>query len=187
MMRAMVMTMAAMVLGGVGACTSSSDEKNYKMLEDDRPMFESEHKPLGRASLIEARFASLEDDTTVTVSADDAPPPTGGQREPVLPTAFTYRSQWEPVVIGPADGRTAHQPWYFNDCPIGQSHIQPANPEAAFEQYVDDGPGTVFTADNAKAAATQPLKAGLDLLLLPVRAILTPPWTTVHTPDYAAK
>lgn len=168
------------------ACTSNSQEKNYKLLEEDRPMFESEHRPLGRSTPEGLWLASLGDDSAVTVAVEDTPPPTGGRSEPVLPLAFEDRSQWEVVEIGPVDGRTAHRPVYFRDASIEASRVHPANVEAAFEQYVDDGPGTVLTADNAAAILVQPLKAAWDLVTLPVQAVLTPPWSTVYTPDYPA-
>ncbi len=159
------------------ACTANSQEKNYKLLEEDRPMFETEHKPM---SVLERHYAALADDKQIVV--DTAPGPTGGTANTVIPQTFEDRSAWDVVTVGPADGRTLHWPVYFRDCPYEAKPVNPVTPEAAFEQYLSGDTHDGWSACNAAAAATQPVKFLFDLAVLPVRLVIEPPLVNQTSP-----
>src|SRR5690606_3454610 len=120
---------------------------------EDRPMFESEPSTQRNAT---HSFAAIEDDVLIRTQADtaEAPPPTGGTHHAVIPTVFDDRSTWETVTVGPADGRTAHWPVYFRDL-HDRKRINPATPEAAFEQYLQDDRNHGWSGGNATDTVVQ--------------------------------
>jgi hypothetical protein len=173
--------MAICVAAGLVACTSNSGEKNYKLLEEDRPRFETEHRPMGRGDGGDVlQWASIADDLEVMV--ETAPPPTGGRAGSVIPTTFEDRSAWNVITIAPADGRTTHWPVYFRDCPTQSQRIAPMTAEAAFELHLAGDAAAGWSASNAADTVTQPLKFAFDLVTLPVQLILSPPLVNHTSP-----
>jgi len=94
------------------------------------------------------------------------------------PTTTLDRSHWPKIATGPADGRTTHFPRYYRDFPLHHQEMTPRR-EAALMARVDaalhtDTPGH-YDRTNLAALLGQPVKFGLDTVLLPFRAIVNWP------------
>lgn len=97
--------------------------------------------------------------------------------EPSLTEGFDRRD-WPTTVIEVPSASVAHQPTYVTN-PVTASEA-PRTPEAALataDASSDDVTGHVAELVIA------PTEAVIDLVIAPVRMVLTPPWATVYGPD----
>ncbi len=89
------------------------------------------------------------------------------------------RADWPLVVVGPADAAVRHAVTYYPSA--GQRATRGElrglhDPEARVLAVLNgERPGN-WNGDNAGALITEPVMAGVDTVLLPVRMVLTPPW-----------
>jgi len=131
-------------LGNAGGCASQSDDQNYRLLEEDRPMFDPRHDT-------DKPGASVTPETPET-----APSLQGFDR-----------SHWATIETRADDGATPYQPHYFTDLPLD------ATPQR--DSPLDGGDMVAWDPINTQAAFAQPIKVGVDLLLLPVKLVQDPP------------
>lgn len=95
------------------------------------------------------------------------------------------RSHWTKVTVGPADGQTTHYPIYFSDYPLDAPVPNLSNlpdTQAQLEAALQDPGAGHYNQANLQGMAIQPLKAGFDLLVAPVRMFMDPPLKVVPTP-----
>jgi len=95
------------------------------------------------------------------------------------------RSHWNRIQVGPEDGTTLHRPNYFND--IAVFHTYPgvgAGSEPV--ETLEGGRAGNMDATNLSGAVFQPLKVGADVILLVLRAVVSPPWSDATTSDQPA-
>lgn len=143
--------------------------------------------------------------TTQATQAPDAPrSPDATQASDAPVTGATARgvldrSAWEPIALSPVDGKVAHAPIYFRDCPIdadaASDRVHQPIPLWASRKILHDelelrmraalsgDEARVCSRSNAAALVTQPAKMGFDTLALPVRVILRRPWQSTTTPE----
>lgn len=102
-----VMFTLAYWLGNVVGCSSNQIENdNYKLLEEDRPMFETKPNMSDPGAA-----APAINDTTASLQGLD-------------------RSQWDRISIAPEQGTTPASPNYFNDYPIYNRRVESTEPLA---------------------------------------------------------
>ena len=97
--------------------------------------------------------------------------------EPSLTEGFD-RGAWPTTVIEVPTASVAHQPTYVTN-PV-TAFEAPNTPEAALATV--DASSDDVTKDVADLVIA-PAEAVIDLVVAPVRMILTPPWATVYGPD----
>ena len=133
-----------------------------------------------------------DDDLDVLVTPQDADPAVelpavvrglrGGIAVAAPESSALNRDAWPVVVVAPVTGVTLHRPAYFEDYRPDDADVEWATPEAAFDDVVQADTSETLGLANAADLVVQPAKFALDLVTLPVRAVLTPPWATVSTP-----
>ncbi len=112
------------------------------------------------------------------------------KRQPPIPSISSLdRSHWPKIVIGPYDGTTQHHPYYFSDITsskysrTGNSPAGSESDETVTRDVLDGGQSGHHSSDeNTFGLLFQPLKFGVDLLLLPLNSLLHPPLSSVTTP-----
>lgn len=172
----------------VGGCTSNPEEKNYKLLEEDRPMFDTSDRPTGDArpaGPVMVAWAAPDDaeqiDVISATEVDAEQTPAAAPSTRRVSSEFADRTAWEPVVIGPVRSGVRHWPHYFSDWdypPGRQRGDTLSQPDQAFDQVIGDDRHQPLSGRNLAAGAMQMGKFGVDLVALPIRLVLTPPWTT---------
>ena len=89
------------------------------------------------------------------------------------------RADWPLVVVGPADAAVRHASAYYPSAAprVPRGELQGLHdPEARVLAVLNgERPGN-WNGTNAGALVTEPVMAGVDTVLLPVRMVLTPPW-----------
>jgi len=140
-----------------------------------------------------------QDVDTFEAPPDGGPASPGGSAgstdEPAALTGLT-RENWQPMTIGPVDGRAPHHPRYFGSS-WGESFwggdwravsdrpsplLRQANLEA--EAWAATGGNREkYTAGDLSDTVLLPVKFGVDLVSLPVSVITTPPTTVHYTPS----
>lgn len=142
--------------------------------------------PLGDAPADSASGASAE-----TTAAGSAPSPEGGSEQTIrvdaVPTTVVDldRSDWPSTTVGPADGRTVHHPTYVLDPRWWGDETNPLSRmqvEWQLEEAVSGAKAENWSRGNAGDAVAAPLVAAGELAVLPVSAIMAPPWIVVETP-----
>ena len=91
-----------------------------------------------------------------------------------------HRSHWPKITVGPVKGTTHHWPIYFRDLPI--VHREPAVSAANGLESLDGARPANYDTTNAAALVAQPLKVGIDIILLIPRAVLDHPLKDATTP-----
>ncbi len=94
------------------------------------------------------------------------------------------RDQWDTIETGAATGRVVHRPHYFEDCQRF-ARIDPLALEAdvsRFRAALEPHADRAWTGHKFGDTTIQYGKWAVDTVLLPVRLIVTPPWTLVETP-----
>src|SRR5690606_23796452 len=79
-------------------------------------------------------------------------------------------------------------PLYFEDRRLGITYnnvLEQPTVQRQLEAALESGEAT-FSRTNLRAGVIEPLNFALDLVLLPIRAVTTPPWTDVDSPDRVA-
>jgi|GEM_PF-5452737 len=98
------------------------------------------------------------------------------------------RSHWRRIRVGPADGSVSHPPKYFED----HNRAKPIRQKLDFDDSLSTQAGAATSgADkaswmsdgNAEEIVTQPAKFGWDLLILPVKLVVQPVWSSETTPE----
>jgi hypothetical protein len=170
-------------LGQAGGCASNGDEQNYKLLEEDRPMFNTE--PGGGAE------ADAPAQMNATATAEAAPAATVESASVAHPASDDQqsvtgidRSQWGKVTVSPELGETHHWPHYFNDLALETPRTLDvtAEPMVSLHQAMSGTDAAPLTLINGVGTVVQPLKFAFDIAALPVYMVLTPPWKDVTTP-----
>ena len=202
-------TLAYWLGGALGCAGSGGQDQNYRVLEDDRELFDTEpHEDVdpGPASALEppavrdpvepqgphqappnaplaARYALLVGETeapaVATVSASGSGPSLLG----------VDRSHWEKTTIGPAIGDTEHLPTYFQDRGLWEPQPNPttvmndpdADPDTWLNAALDNPKAGSWSGSNAGGLVVQPVKFSFDVVTLPIRMLFKPPWTTERT------
>ncbi|MEE9212965.1 MAG: hypothetical protein V3U29_09950 [Phycisphaeraceae bacterium] len=180
-----VLTAAAVMVG----CAGTDEVQNYKVLEDKKPLFEPEDpsSPRSHVPLTVFIAASLDNSENTTVAEPLLQPVRGASAH-----AFDDRASWPKITVGPADGRTHHNPIYFRDVPIDDTYVDVTDPPSSLSQF----DAALYGADarnwhltNAVGLGLQPVKFGIDLFLLPVYVLTEgsglyegPPWAHRTTP-----
>ena len=170
-------------LGGAVGCATPGDDQNYRELDEDRPMFETDDPTQPGAE-------AVPDEEVLPTEALDAAmaelPAPVSDTEPSL--RGLDRSHWPIVRIGPGDGTVRHGPHYLRDCP----GMVPAHPlgegwdEATTEQRLlaamageENGGWCLINLVNAGG---QPLAFAAEMVLLPAKAVMAPPWSKQTKP-----
>ncbi|MEX0777295.1 MAG: hypothetical protein WD042_16445 [Phycisphaeraceae bacterium] len=218
-------TTISLWLGGLmtGCAGSGQRNENYKVLEEDRPMFSTEPSEgphvgaNGQGPMIEkppVKEASPPEPapqkSTQPGSANDAAQPAALSVAAALPadiviTSTTQaaeirnpkseirnnagtiidRRDWPRITLSPYSGKVGHQPVYFHDVRLGNADdLQPFTGDTVsqFNAALTGHEPENWSADNALAVPLQPLKFAFDLVALPVRMIIDPPWETIESP-----
>lgn len=131
--------------GQAGGCASSGASENYKILDEDRPMFDTSvdpHQPGAR----------MEDETSLT---------------------GVDRSHWPIVTVGPGRPRVDQPPRYFQDWDL--SRFAAADSRGDGETEPGRGVPENWTRSNALGVVAQPVKFLIDFAMLPVRAVTGEP------------
>jgi hypothetical protein len=190
---------------GCAGGRGGGDDQNYKVLEEDRPMLQPERGTGGNGGPgisffpAEWRFGTL---ATALAQETGA---TGEEAEPTEMTTSTTqpavlapvgdtepsvvsldRSNWPTIRVRPEDGRTWHGPVYFEDRPIGSDRRnidRSQDPDQQLQAALSGADRSQFyTRENLKHTFIQPLEFAKDLVLLPYRMVMQPPWELTHTP-----
>jgi len=167
-------------LGNIFGCASRGNEQNYKATQPEHPSNIDRYRS----------HQMTQPDGTVFVADEVEPVPAvaapAASEETVPSLIGSDRSRWPKIQIGPDRGTTAHNPYYYTDYPADRPEpmIDFNDPyevqlEAALAGSKNHG---LFDGHHAFQLLSQPSKFALDTILLPVRMVITPPWTTVTTP-----
>ncbi len=185
--------------GNVWGCASRVEDQNYKASQPDRPStfdrFDSQGTvPVGDAN---ASYVFVNDEAapaaatpaTAAAAPHAAPaiaPAVALDQQPMPMLAGLDRSHWPKIKTGVAIGRTRHLPAYFNDYPPDRAEPairfddpQATQLEAAMAGNEDHG---LFDGHHALQLISQPVKTALDIILLPYRMFVAPPWSAAYTP-----
>lgn len=103
---------------------------------------------------------------------------------PIL-TPSINRSHWPKIQVESHGGQTRHGPIYFQDCPVHPREpdlARTAGTEAGIHAVLSGDRAVGYSRTNLQSMLTQPVKAAFDLIALPVRMVMDPPWTTNTTP-----
>ncbi len=171
-------------LGGVMGCaTSSHDTENYRILNEEKDIFNPSLPGNGindislTMPIVQVQLASLDIPQTVIES-------TTTQKSAVIEA--TSRN-WDHLVTGPDQGITEHLPHHFKDC----SFLMSAREQVDFEQPLTDQMNAALADANCQkfqpldiiAAVGQPAKFAMDVATWPIVAVtLEPLWSPIHTP-----
>ena len=168
------LAVVAVVTVAIG-CAGAGEEQNYKELDEQRPLFEPENPnpPTSRAPQTIPLAAAVQEDAAATQPAAKV-------------YVFTLRQQWPSITVGPADGRTRHNPVYFRDFPLDDTYVDVTDPsltQSRFDAALNGADARNWHIRNALGAAAQPAKFGIDLMLLPVYQVTEGwPWAPKTTP-----
>lgn len=95
------------------------------------------------------------------------------------------REDWPSRTTGPADGRVVHHPTYVLEATYWGDEVNPLSPtqvESQLEEALSSATAANWSWGNLGDAAAAPLFAAGELVVLPVSAIISPPWIAVETP-----
>ncbi len=173
-------TTLAYWLGGAVGCAgpAGGDDQNYRVLDEDTPILQESppNKPAGQAHPAEEAILAA------ALAADPAPAHDAPSLQGI------DRSHWERTPVSYELGLTTHGPVYFYDCPIEHPEAITTltlDPKADLpvESYLaGERPGN-WDSVNAAGFFVQPVKFCFDLGVLPVNAVLDPPFFVPdHTP-----
>lgn len=188
-----VMTLAAAV-GCSSRGSARYDEKNYRVLEEDRPMFYTESPTAGSPGLLSSNTNSTNNTglSAAPTTGPEVPPPTPAAPGTLGPSSVRSihgldRSHWPMITVAPADGRTFHGPIYYYNYDLEWSDPQPdlqalATTEEQLQQLNTEIDSRTFTPWSGAGLILQPVGVAVDTALLPARMILRPPWVLVTTP-----
>jgi hypothetical protein len=174
----------------VAGCATGGDDQNYRVLEEDRPILEGETgEPHGSAAPVEGatHFVMYQQDPALAQALEQPALRHDRLEVPVPesdPSGVIDRSNWTPMLVGPADGRTRHFPIYFEDPKREELYTDVLAQPTAQRQMtaaLQSGDPTL-TGGNLLSIVLEPADFALDAVLLPVRAVITPPWRRVTTP-----
>jgi hypothetical protein len=122
----------------------------------------------------------------LALNSDDAdvlPPAQSFISEPPAPAAPSLtgidRINWEPITIAPTSGAVQHHPVYFSsDAYLAPSRRSPLTSDSDIEREAElaTSADRIATADLAQIGL-EPLQFAGDMVLLPVRLVMTPPWS----------
>ena len=173
-------------LGSITGCSAPGENQNFKILEEDTPLFDTSPDPdrpgAAEAPAPEERQtaeAATTDELPVTVEAApvaaavpeaDATDVTEAVLETEPSITSLDRSQWARIATGPDIAQIAAQPHYFEDWPLEEIRSQQAEP-----QPLDYPDAAGWDSANLYSTFAQPVKFGLDLVMLPVRICTDPP------------
>ena len=96
------------------------------------------------------------------------------------------RSHWSEVSLHGEDGRTTHFPLYFSDPRASYDEPAAAEPMSVEAAMQGERPQN-YSGANVFDAVVAPGKFLFDIAALPVRAVLSPPWSRVTTPPTPAE
>jgi len=180
-------TLAVFMAAG---CASKGNDQNYRMLDEDHDRFETE--PHSTADAFVA-YGQLVDNTRRSTRISDsareqarvfegeAPLRTVREADPSL--NGLDRSHWEPIEVKAHPHVLAVQPHYFEDYTTYASRPgRPTVPLNAPEQSLatlEPAEAENVSARNLFDLIAQPVEMAFDLAMLPIRMIVTPPWTNV--------
>jgi hypothetical protein len=160
-------------------CASRGEDQNYKVLEEDAPMLEPDRNN-PRPGMSAAPATTPAPSPREQLAAQQA-----AINETTPSVTSMDRSNWPKVAVRPDSGLTYHKPIYFQDREtayerrqIERAHDTDEMLAASLEGHRAD----TWSMENAKDLFIQPLNYAKDMILLPVRAVVQPPWTEVHTP-----
>ena len=169
-------------LGNAWGCATKGNEQNYKASQPEHPSIIERQNSL--RSLPADNQAT---DRTIYVAdtpSEDAPP--NSADDSARSTQGLDRSSWPKIQVGPERGSSKHFPIYYTDYPADRPEAAinfddpyEAKLEAALAGTKDHG---LFDGHHALQLISQPTKFGLDTILLPVRMVITPPWTQQTSP-----
>jgi len=167
-------------------CAGRGEDQNYKVLDEDAPSLQPDsnnYRP-GMSAVPSTSPAVTQPEASVSTrellaqqqaALDETTPSLTG----------VDRSNWPKIAVRPASGLTYHKPFYFQDreTTYDRRRIERAHDtdEMLAASLEGEKPAN-WSAENAKDAVLQPLNYAKDMILLPVRAVVQPPWTEVHTP-----
>lgn len=173
-------------LGSIAGCSAPGENQNFRILEEDTPMFDTSPDPErpGAAEAPapkdqQAAGAATTDELSVTVEA--APVVTAAPKAETTDVTETVaetepsvtgldRSHWARIATGPDIAQIAAQPYYFEDWPLEE--IRNKGTEA---QPLDCPDAVGWDMTNLYSTFAQPVKFSLDLVMLPVRICTDPP------------
>jgi hypothetical protein len=139
-------------LGNAGGCATQGDNQNYELLEEDRPMFDPRHDT---------------DKPGASLTPAPGSPGTPGTPEAAPSLQGLDRSHWVTIETRPAVAALPYQPHYFSDVPLD------ATPRR--DSPLDGAAMVAWDPINTQATLVEPIKVGVDLVLLPIRMVQDPP------------
>lgn len=194
-------------LGQAGGCATSGEDQNYKINEgsNKHQMFDTTHSPDKPGAMLPAHRTYLGDRLalaryegksewieTTEAPAGDAPSATAPSTNatPVAESDPSLRgidrSHWPRITVRPDSGAVTHGPHYFNDVNIGSKRaaVDPESDTDTQLQTAMAGEQAPWpNKDNVIAAPVQIGKFFVDLVALPVRAVVTDPcWRPTTSP-----
>ncbi|MFW6059011.1 MAG: hypothetical protein ACODAQ_02450 [Phycisphaeraceae bacterium] len=198
---AMMVMAAALALG----CATDQPEQNYRELEsqpqrlqpeDEDPMFGEEagrvesadaDDPAEPAESAEPVTDTPEvADTTDAADVPEAAEPASADQPDMPPIATLQgddRAHWDTTVVHPVTGQVTHGPVYFTvtEEPDLTEQIVAGPMEQRYRAAAGLDEAGTLSGDNLARAVIDPLRFYADVLLLPVRLIVAPPFITEHT------
>ena len=174
-------------LGSITGCSAPGDNQNFKILEEDTPMFDTSPDPDRPGAALapapegqQTAEAATTDDLPVTIEAAPVVAATEPQvdtthvKEAVTETEPSVtgldRSHWARIATGPDSAQMVAQPYYFEDLPLEEIRSQGAE-----TQPLDCPDAVGWDKANLYSTFAQPVKFGLDLIMLPVHIFTDPP------------
>lgn len=172
-------------------CAGTGEEKNYKVLEEDQPMFDTDPdrtgsmaEPQTEPAVVEIQAVDAGAGETVAVVEEQAL-----AEETTLAAAEPHpldRSFWDRIPVHPVSGVTHHRTVYYNRYDLTDEKAPaPAiddQTEAELNAALDGAFDKSWNGTNAANFLIEPAGFGIDTLALPIRAIFTPPWAMTTTP-----
>lgn len=191
---------SAMLIGG--GCATRGEDQNYRVLQEDEPILQENREPRSRAMPLRPPFAPstafvvYQEEPAGETAQEDLPadpyaPPLLAEfgvavpRPNSDPSGVLRRDHWSTVVVGPEDGTVSHLPIYYEERRLGITYsnvLEQPTVEAQLETALASGEVT-FNRVNYINTFTDPIAFAIDTALLPIRAVITPPWRRVETPE----
>ncbi|MAE63788.1 MAG: hypothetical protein CMJ18_05905 [Phycisphaeraceae bacterium] len=143
----------------------------------------------GAVEIIEAEVEEASDSIVTAVEIPDDTVAVEPEKPdaPSLVAGTMDRSHWPKRTVGPSDGGTRHRPIYFKDVDLRAD--EKVKKDEAYEQQWHTGLDghrnqTLLNPTNMLDLVVQPAKFGLDMALMPLKAVLKPPFSANTSPSH---
>jgi hypothetical protein len=95
------------------------------------------------------------------------------------------RSDWQVIVVAPADGKVTHNPTYVGGVPMGEDIVSPLHapdPVWQIQEALRGADAGNWNGENLADLGGQPFIALGQFIAMPFRAVIEHPWSDQTSP-----